>query len=272
MRLRHPNIAEIFDLEPFGQSVFFTMELISGETLADMVVRRGPLPIDMACQYVRQTAAGLQFAHENRVIHRDIKPNNLMIDSGSGQVKILDFGLGRLTDEHRTGTRLTKEGEILGTLGYLSPEQAANSRQTDIRSDIYSLGCTFFFLLTGLPPFRARNAVELLNKHLSETPPSIQSLRPDVPAGIAALHDRMLAKDPRKRPQMPRDVAEGLIDAVAARCTGAPLGGEGPTRRGETAGAKRDRSARVRAAFSPAVVLPLLTLLACAIWLLVSKF
>ena len=110
----------------------------------------------------------------------------------------------------RSGTRLTKEGDILGTLGYLSPEQAANARETDIRSDIYSLGCTFFFLLTGRPPFCSHNAVELLNMHLKQTPVPIRWLRPDVPAEVAALQDRMLAKEPSQRPQSPQEVAEAL--------------------------------------------------------------
>jgi serine/threonine protein kinase len=254
-----------------GEAVFFAMEYVEGETLSQLVAERGPLPVAQAADYVRQVALGLQCAHDKRVVHRDIKPHNLMLERQTGRIKILDFGLGRLVDEQRSGTRLTKEGEILGTLGYLSPEQAANSRQTDIRCDIYSLGCTFFFLLTGFPPFRGRNAVELLNKHLNETPPPIRSLRPDVPADIATLLDRMLAKDPARRPQSPRDVAAALVVGVP------PLGGSGPAKAetpmgaAEVAGYRRIRSALLSDAFSPAIVLPLLTLLICLIWLLISS-
>ena len=120
-------------------------------------------------------------------------------------MKILDFGLGRLVDEQRSGTRLTKEGEILGTVDYLSPEQASDSREADIRSDIYSLGCVFFFLLTGFPPFRGKNPVEVLNMHKEEAAPPVRSvLRPDISPEIAGLVDRMLAKAPSGRPQSPQ--------------------------------------------------------------------
>ena len=112
-------------------------------------------------------------AHADRqgVVHRDVKPHNLIFDPQTRLVKILDFGLGRLVDEHRSGARLTQEGEILGTIHYLSPEQVADSREADIRSDIYSLGCVFFFLLSGFPPFRGKNPLEVLNKHQQEPRP-----------------------------------------------------------------------------------------------------
>jgi eukaryotic-like serine/threonine-protein kinase len=147
-----------------------------------------------------------------------------------------------------------------------------NSRQTDIRSDIYSLGCTFFFLLTGFPPFRGRNAVDLLNKHLNETPPPIRSLRPDVPADVAALLDRMLAKEPSQRPQLPRDIAAALAAGGPGSIGSEPARIKEPASGGATASSERGPSALVRTAFSPAVVLPVLTLLVCLIWLLISNF
>ena len=280
MRLRHPNIAQILHhaVAPSGErsragaaeTVFFAMEYVIGENLWQLVSERGPLPVAQAAEQVRQIALGLQCAHHRGIVHRDIKPHNVMIERQTGFVKILDFGLGRLVDEQRSGTRLTKEGEILGTLGYLSPEQAANSREADARSDIYSLGCTFFFLLTGFPPFRGRNAVELLNKHLNETPPAIQTLRPDVPADIAALLDRMLAKEPSARPQSLQEVAVALTAGVT------PSGGNPQakawTPMGWGAADKRRPSALLRVAFSPAVVLPVVTLLMSLIWLLISTF
>ncbi len=168
--LRHPNIARVIGYESLGRSALIAMEFVHGRTLAQIVRQRGPLPLDEASEYVRQAAAGLAFAANLGVVHRDIKPHNVMLEARTGIIKIVDFGLGRLVDEQRTGSRLTRDDEILGTLDYISPEQAANSRDADIRSDTYSLGCTFYFLLTGAPPFTGKNAVELLKKHESRAP------------------------------------------------------------------------------------------------------
>ena len=264
-RLRHPNIAEILHSAPAGRSAYIAMEFVAGETLAQIVDRRGPLPVSEACEYVRQAAAGLAYAERQGVIHRDIKPQNLIFDPQTGLVKILDFGLGRLVDEHRSGTRLTLEGEILGTVNYLSPEQASDSREADIRSDIYSLGCTFFFLLSGFPPFRGKNPVEVLNKHKDEAPPLIRTLRPEVPPEITGLVDRMLAKDPSGRPQSPRDIVSALTPGKPAASSG-----KYPLERHSSGIERGTRSSSrlIPILLSPAVVLPLLTLLACLIWLL----
>ena len=183
-------------------------------------------------------------------------------------MKILDFGLGRLIDEHRSGTRLTREGEILGTVSYISPEQASDAREADGRSDIYSLGCTFFFLLSGFPPFRGTNPLAVLNQHKAEPPPPLGALRPDVPAEIAGLVERMLAKDPGARPQTPEEILSALAGREPAgdRRNGSP--GDHPPAGG---GAARRRSGLIPILLSPAALLPLLTLLACLIWLLYRR-
>jgi serine/threonine-protein kinase len=264
-RLRHPNVVEVLHSAPAGESAYIVMEFVAGETLAEIVGRRGPLAASEACIYVRQAAVGLLCAEQHGVVHRDIKPQNLIFDPQTGLVKILDFGLGRLVDEHRTGSRLTREGDILGTVHYLSPEQAADSRQADIRSDIYSLGCVFFYLLSGFPPFSGRNPLEVLRKHKEEAPPSLRELRPDVPPEVAGLVERMLAKDPAGRPQSPAEVMAALTpDEPAASAEKGALATSCP-------GVVRpDRlpAGLIPILLSPAVVLPALTLLACLLWLL----
>ena len=264
-RLRHPNVAEILHSASAGRSAYIAMEFVAGETLAQIVDRRGPLPVSEASEYVRQAAAGLAYAERQGVIHRDIKPQNLIFDAKTGLVKILDFGLGRLVDEHRSGTRLTLEGEILGTVNYLSPEQASDSREADIRSDIYSLGCTFFFLLSGFPPFRGKNLLEVLDKHRADAPPSLRALRREVPPEIVGLLDRMLAKEPAGRPQSPKEIVSALTpDKPAASSETGPVKKHLPEiKRGD-----RSFSRLLPILLSPAVDLPLLTLLACLVWLL----
>jgi len=160
----HPNIVAVHDSEQAGDVHFLVMEFVQGISLANLVKRQGPLPIAQACRYVAQAAQGLQHAHEHKMVHRDIKPHNLMV-TRSGQVKILDFGLARFADEAEGERRLTSVDAVVGTPDFLSPEQARNSRNVDIRSDIYSLGCTLYFLLTGQPPYPEGNAIEKLLAH-----------------------------------------------------------------------------------------------------------
>ncbi len=150
-RLAHPNIVTAHDAEQAGDLHFLVMEYVEGTDLARVVAERGPLPVGEACDYVRQAAMGLQHAHEHGMIHRDIKPHNLML-TPQGTVKMLDFGLARLAGE--AGSQPgggTAQGTVLGTVDYMAPEQADDAHQADIRSDIYSLGCTLYHLLSGRP-------------------------------------------------------------------------------------------------------------------------
>jgi WD40 repeat protein len=204
-RLSHPNIVTAFDAEQAGDVQLLVMEYVEGTDLARWLAERGPLPAAEACGYVRQAALGLQHAHEHDMIHRDIKPHNLM-RTPDGTVKVLDFGLARLAAEAGAASGVTGQGTLLGTVDYLAPEQADDARQADIRSDIYSLGCTLYHLLTGQPPFPKGTVVQKVMAHTQREPQSIQELRPDLPAGLDAVVRRMMAKSPGDRYQTPAEV------------------------------------------------------------------
>ncbi len=263
-KLCHPNIARMVGYESVGRSAMIAMEYICGQSLAQIVHQRGPLPVGEAREHVRQAATGLEYAARHGVVHRDIKPQNLMLDAGTKLVKVVDFGLGRLVEEQRSGSRLTREGEILGTLDYISPEQAADSRNADIRSDIYSLGCTFYFLLAGAPPFSGKNAIELLRMHETEPPVPIRTLRPDVPNEIVRLLEAMMHKDPAARPQTPHHVVTAIANRPSARTVRMAT-----ARATAAGGAAFDKIAVVRALASPVVWLPIFTGLVCLMWRLI---
>lgn len=257
-QLRHENVARVLDAGKLGEHVFLAMEYIRGETLAEWVTTRGPLSVDQACRVTRQIAVGLQHACDHGIVHRDIKPQNVMITSESGTARILDFGLGRLLDEQRHRSRITRESQILGTPQYMAPEQAANSKVADTRSDIYSLGCTLYFALIGRPPFEASNAVELFAKHAREAPPSLRSRRRDAPAWLVNLLTRMLSKDPQARPQTPDEIVEE-VDRNRSRNRGLPLPRTFRNQR-SWLGREFDRVTRADTKWLwPAVVLPLVT-------------
>ncbi len=255
-RLSHENVVRVLDAEQCGDTAFIVMEHVPGRTLAELVAVNGPLPVADACRYVRQIALGLEHASELGVVHRDMKPQNVVVVPDTDTARILDFGLGRLTDEHRVQTRLTRDNQILGSPDYMAPEQAQHAKSADVRSDIYSLGCTFYFLLTGRPPLEADNVVDLLTKHASETPASLVSVRPDVPRNVAKLVNRMLSKDPRNRPQSLGEIARAL-DAHASR----------PAADYNLSAGRLP--ALGRAVLTPAVLLPLLTALVCLLVFLI---
>jgi serine/threonine protein kinase len=211
--LVHPNIVLAFDAGQAGSTHFFSMEYVDGTDLDRLVDRQGPLPVPQACECVRQAALGLQHAHERGLVHRDVKPSNLLVSQAKGQppvVKVLDLGLARLSPSFSQERKLTRMGSMLGTPDYLAPEQARDARSVDARADVYSLGCTLFFLLTRRAPFQAEALAELLLKHQMEAPPSIRHLRPEVPEEIDELLQRTLAKRPQERPATAAEVAAAL--------------------------------------------------------------
>jgi hypothetical protein len=214
-RLDHPNIVRAHDAEPAGSLHLLVMELVEGLTLAQLVERKGPLPIASACLCVQQAARGLQHAFEQGMVHRDIKPQNLML-TPQLRVKVLDFGLARMRSERARGPGLTQLDAFMGTPEYVAPEQATDARSADTRADIYSLGCTLYFLLTGRPPFVRRSLAELAMAHLYEEPAPLREVRPDVPAALSAVVGRMLAKDPAQRYQTPVEVAQVLAPFTKA--------------------------------------------------------
>jgi hypothetical protein len=208
-KLEHPNIVRAYDADQAGGAMLLAMEFVKGRTLAEVVAAKGPLPIAYACQCVRQAALGLQHAADHQMVHRDIKPQNLMLTE-KGVVKILDFGLAKLVSERLSRAGLTGKDMVMGTPEYMAPEQARDTASADVRADVYALGCTLFYLLTGRPPFTGGTALEIVTKQVIDAPPSVTELRPEVPAELEVLIGRMLAKDPAGRPQTPREVAEAL--------------------------------------------------------------
>ena len=211
-RLSHRNIVTAFDAEQAGDVHFFVMEFVEGTDLSSIVSRRGQLLVTHACSYIMQAARGLQHAHEQGMVHRDIKPQNLMRTS-KGVIKVLDFGLARLAnpqDEENSLTGITAEGITLGTPDYIAPEQARDSRQADIRSDIYSLGCTFYYFLTGQVPFPTGTVMEKIIAHCESVPESIKHLRNDLPDSIVSIVQKMMAKNPSDRFQTPKEVSDAL--------------------------------------------------------------
>src|SRR5262249_4770137 len=206
-KLSHSNIVTAFDVGQSGETHYLAMEHLDGIDLARLVQQSGPLPVLTACPYVRQAAVGLQHAHERGLVHRDIKPGNLMVvRPGPDEppvVKILDFGLARVESEAPQAVRLTQLGKVVGTVDYIAPEQAANARTADIRADIYSLGCTLFYLLTGKPPFSGADAVERISARVLGDVPSVREARPEVSPDLERVLARMMARDPQKRYQTP---------------------------------------------------------------------
>jgi len=208
--LNHPNIARAVDIDNAGQVHFMVMEYVEGTDLHGRVKQDGPLGIHEAIDFIRQAAAGLDYVHDEGFVHRDIKPANLMVNA-RGLLKILDLGLALLKDDDEEASLTKKHKEnVLGTADYLAPEQSRNSHTADKRSDIYSLGCTFHYLLVGKPPFSEGKAVERIRAHRDQPPPNLLEARSDVPPEIAELYLRMMEKHPEARPQTAGEVAEAL--------------------------------------------------------------
>ena len=211
-RLHHPNIVTAYTAFRIGESLVLAMEYVEGLDLAKMVEARGPLPVAHACNYVHQAALGLQHAHEHGMVHRDIKPSNLMLarQNDRALIKVLDFGLAKVRSEESVDGGLTHEGQMLGTPAYIAPEQISRAHQADIRADIYSLGCTLYCLLTGGPPFQGTSLYDILQAHHSMEATPLNLKRADVPVELAALVAKMMAKEPKRRFQEPKEVALAL--------------------------------------------------------------
>ncbi|HEY3968129.1 MAG TPA: efflux RND transporter periplasmic adaptor subunit [Planctomycetaceae bacterium] len=209
--LNHPGIVMATDAGTLGSGAYLVMELIEGADLGRVVREGGPLMIDAACEVGRQVAEALAAAHGNGAVHRDVKPSNIMVDFG-GRVRLLDFGLADMTllTQHSGETSV---GRLLGTLDYMAPEQADGQRQVDARADLYGLGATLFFILTGRPPHGSRTGRSMLEhiRALShDDAPHVSSVRVDVPAELDSLVARLLCRDPEGRPQSALDVAAAL--------------------------------------------------------------
>ncbi len=215
-QLDHPNIASVRDAGEIDGRPYLVMDFIDGFNLSQRVKQLGALPIHEAVEFAWQAALGLQHAFEKNIVHRDIKPGNLQVTTVNSNgdakplVKILDFGLARFESEEEDSERLTEVGKLLGTIDYVAPEQAHNARGADIRADIYSLGCTLFYLLAGRPAFLGDNILEKLTPRMTAEPPWIRTARPEVPPGLEEVLRKMMARQPEDRYQTPLEVANAL--------------------------------------------------------------
>ncbi len=202
--LSHPNVVAIYDRGEAEGTYYIAMEYLEGKSLKELIVSRGPAPIPVAIDYARQILAALRFAHRNGLVHRDIKPHNVLVDS-EGRIKVTDFGIARAG----AASQMTEAGSIVGTAQYLSPEQAKGTA-VDQRSDIYSLGIVLYELLTGAVPFSGDTPVEIAMKHISETPKPPSTKRPEVPHDLDMVVVRALAKDPSERYQSAEEMEADL--------------------------------------------------------------
>jgi eukaryotic-like serine/threonine-protein kinase len=208
-QLDHPNIVRCYDVDNEGDTHYIVMEFIEGKDLNTIVKQEGPLPLELACNYMAQAAEGLHHAHQNGLIHRDVKPANLLVDS-KGIVKILDLGLALFSDNERASLTVEHNENVLGTADYLAPEQAVNSHKVDHKVDIYGLGCSLYFVLTGHPPFPDGTLAQRIAKHQTQSPDDIRKDRPDCPRDLADICVKMMQKRAEKRYANMREVADAL--------------------------------------------------------------
>jgi len=225
-KLTHPSVVRAVEAVQLDGFYCYAMEYVEGVDLARLIKKEGPRPVAQACAIMHQTALGLGHIHEHGMIHRDVKPGNIMIAKAHGAqpvglVKLLDLGLARLNEApSREGVQpaLTQLGTVMGTPDFMAPEQARDPRAADIRSDIYSLGCILYYCLAGQAPFPGGNAVEKMMHHQIDEPAPLESLRPEVPAELAVIVRRLMAKQPGQRYQ----TAAAAAEALAPFATNAP--------------------------------------------------
>lgn len=217
-QLEHPNIVRALDSDKDGDRHYLVMEYVDGPNLDQVVRQQGPLPVAEACDFICQAAEALHYAAEKGMIHRDIKPANLLLETRDAEptrVKITDFGLARLgapggRSGGSYGTILTRANSVMGTPDYIAPEQARSLHNTDLRSDLYSLGCTFYYLLTSEVPFPGGSTLEKLVRHSVEEPVPVEHLRPEVPTTVARIIRGLMAKDPEARFQTHAELLAAL--------------------------------------------------------------
>ncbi len=214
--LDHPNIVRAYDIDSEGDTHYIVMEYVQGRDVLQIVHDDGPLDFDTAADYTAQSAEGLQHAHEAGLIHRDVKPANLLIDGG-GVVKILDLGLALYTDEDAFSLTEAYNENVLGTADYLAPEQAVDSHNVEKTVDVYGLGCSLYFMLVGHPPFPDGTLAQRILKHQSEMPPNIREFRPDCPKELVRVCFKMLQKDPADRYQSMEEIAETMQSWLIGR-------------------------------------------------------
>ena len=207
-RLDHPNVIRAFDADQLGKLLYLVMEFVPGRSLDFHLLERGPLPPEEVLDYAAQAALGLDHAHSRGIVHRDVKPSNLLLDE-DGRIKVLDLGLGALMEADSHASFATANGAAVGTPNYMSPEQAIG-READGRSDLFSLGCTMYHLLTGQLPFPAETILEQLERRIRGGPVPITDVRPDLSPDLVRVLDRLLARKPEDRYQTGTEAAEAI--------------------------------------------------------------
>ena len=224
--LDHPNIVRAYDVDNDGETHFLVMEYVEGQDLQALVKKSGTLDYHVAADYIRQAACGLAHAHAAGLIHRDIKPANLLVDQHQ-VVKVLDLGLARFSEDNHASLTLKYDENVLGTADYLAPEQARDSHSVDARADVYGLGCSLYYLLTGHPPFTEGTLAQRLMQHQTSPPPSVLKDRPDAPKDLLAICAKMMAKKSDDRQQTAAEVADDLTAWLHAHGfpTGSSTGG-----------------------------------------------
>ena len=208
-RLSHPNVVAAYDADEHDGTHYFVMEYVEGQDLASLSHERGPLPVTEALDYVLQAARGLEYAHAQGIVHRDIKPGNLLVDN-SGTVKVLDMGLARFEFADDDSAPLTHSGQVMGTGNYMAPEQAEDTHHADHRADIYSLGCTLYRLLTNKAMYSGDTLVQILLAHRDQSIPSLRNERPDTPEQLDYVYQKMVAKRPQDRYQSASEAITAL--------------------------------------------------------------
>jgi formylglycine-generating enzyme required for sulfatase activity/serine/threonine protein kinase len=257
-RLSHPNVAITHSAHQIGDLLVLAMEYVEGDDLAKIVRTRGPLPIANACFCVHQAALGLQRGHELGMVHRDIKPGNILLSRQGKRlvVKIIDFGLAKAKSEVSTDHELTGTNQMMGTAGYSAPEQLIDAKTADIRSDIYALGTTLYYLLSGEPPYQGASALAVAMAQETGAARPVREIRPEVPEALAAVVARMMAKDPAERYQQPAEVAAALVPYIksAKEARGSVAAPQSAT---EFTSRPAEENARARSvAISPQTLLP----------------
>lgn len=213
--LSHPNVVRIYDICNEGNTHYMVMEYVKGQDLAEVVKRKGPLAFEDAARYIVDAAEGLSHAHERELVHRDIKPANLLLTEEQG-VKILDLGLALVDQDDSQSLTVLYNEKVMGTADYLSPEQAVNSHNVDLRADIYSLGCTLYYLLAGHPPFPDGTLAQRIAKHQTEEPQNLSDIREECPHALVKICQKMMRKNADDRYQSAVEVKSALQRFLAS--------------------------------------------------------